>query len=441
MTTRSTAFVGLLSLVLAPVPASAQESPQPASVRRPYRGLFAPPSDIRAGRPSLDATFSLYGGYDDDIYSNASAVGAPGSRGWFSGGGAGLTFLKPSDTVTFGASAGVGVNHYPGQERTTAGYRTAADLSYQIAARTQLSAAGSFSYAPEYRFGPFLSPDSLTGLSDPFESLTPELDIYDLKSYRTGASVSISQGLSRRSSLSGWYSYSMAHREDNQYDYRAQSAGVGYSYKLTQHASAVLGYNYSGAHYLDDSGLRPQRLHNIDIGVDYGRALSVSRRTTISFSTGSAMVARDDLSQPQVTTDFTFQIIGEASLTHEIGRTWTAQLGYRRGVDFYEGFNDPFLSDAVSASLDGLLSRRLNFSTGVDYSFGTVGVGTDNRYDTLAAHAGLEFGLTSMLAIYGNYLYYRYEFDQQVALDPRFAQSLNRQGVRFGLSASLPILR
>jgi opacity protein-like surface antigen len=124
-----------------------------------------------------------------------------------------------------------------------------------------------------------------------------------------------------------------------------------------------------------------------------------------------------------------------------MGRTWTADLGYRRGVDFYEGFNDPFLSDAVSASLYGMLSRRLNFSSGVDYSFGTVGVGTDNRYDTLAAHAGLEFGLTRTLAIYGNYLYYRYEFDQQVALDPRFAQSLNRQGVRFGLSASLPILR
>jgi opacity protein-like surface antigen len=445
MRTPSTALVGLLAVALAPMPAAAQDAPQPASVRRPYRGLFAPPADTRGGRPSLDATFSLFGAYDDDIYAASVGSGAgtatPESRGLFTGGGAGLNFLNPGDTVSFGASAGVGVSYYPDQDRTTTAYRTAADVSYNVSDGTQLSGGASFSYAPEYRFGPFYSPDSLTGLADPFESLTPDLDIYGLASYRGSAQASFSHALGRRSSLSGWYSHSIAYREDDQYDYRAQGGGFGYSQKLTAHSSARLGYSFSTARYLDDSGLRPQRLHNLDIGVDYGRALSVSRRTTIGFSTGTALVANDDLSQPQSNTNFSFRVIGEAHINHEIGRTWTARAGYRRGVDFYEGFNEPFLSDSVNASLTGLLSRRLSFQSGLDYSFGKVGIGTSNGYDTLSAQAGLEYGLTSMLALYTNYIYYRYEFDQNVALDPRFAQSLNRQGVRFGLSASLPILR
>jgi len=140
-------------------------------------------------------------------------------------------------------------------------------------------------------------------------------------------------------------------------------------------------------------------------------------------------------------TDLFYRVIGSADLTHETGRTWTTRLSYRRGIDFHEGFRDPFLSDAVSAGLNGFIARRVKFSSGADYAFGTVGVTGDSGYSSAAANAGLGFALSRVGALFGRYVYYRYEFDRQVALDPRLARSFDRQGVRIGLTASVPVLR
>jgi hypothetical protein len=169
--------------------------------------------------------------------------------------------------------------------------------------------------------------------------------------------------------------------------------------------------------------------------------LSVSRRTHFSFSTGSAAYATDPTPLDPSGRELTYHLIGSARLTHEIGRTWTGQLSYRRGVDFHEGFAAPFLSNAAAAALGGLLSRRLSFSTGVNYSFGSVGVRTGNDYSSGSATAQLQYAITRMVAVYSTYFYYQYRFDKLVALDPRFARSLERQGVRVGLTMSLPLFR
>src|SRR6476619_7367451 len=87
----------LVVAALVPAPVSAQagrpEAPQPAAVRRPYRGLFGGPTDPNAPK-SLVFTASLYGAYDDNIYANDSASGTGNSalqrRGYYSGAQAGL---------------------------------------------------------------------------------------------------------------------------------------------------------------------------------------------------------------------------------------------------------------------------------------------------------------------------------------------------------------
>jgi hypothetical protein len=111
-------------------------------------------------------------------------------------------------------------------------------------------------------------------------------------------------------------------------------------------------------------------------------------------------------------------------------------------VDWREGFTQPFLSDAITGSFGGLLSRRARFTSSADYSIGSVGfAGQNNGYDSASVQAGLEYALTHHLALFGRYLYYRYHFDSGVVLDPRFVPTLDRQGLRIGLNASLPIIR
>ena len=70
-----------------------------------------------------------------------------------------------------------------------------------------------------------------------------------------------------------------------------------------------------------------------------------------------------------------------------------------------------------------------------------MSVGTTNDFDSYTATAGLEYGLTRYLAAYTDYLYYQYTIPPELALDPRFPPNLSRNGVRFGIRTSLPVIR
>ena len=416
--------------------------PVPENLRRPYRGLFAPPADPRVSRQSLDLSLHVNGAYDDDVYAaEASTSSLYRQSGWYAGASAGLDYSRPGERFAFAAGADAGVNRYENRDETLGAYRTKAGLSAALTRKTRLRVAQSFSYAPEYRLGLFVSPTALAGALDPFAPVVPDLDIYRLKNYRFGSEVSLTQTIGRRSALEGTYALLRADYSEDRFDYRAQMGGARFLHQLTRHASLRAGYFYNVAGYLRENGVRNQRVHNIDAGVDYGRALSFSRRTSINFSTGSAVLVRDDLARPDENRELWYRIIGDANLRHEIGRTWTTQLGYRRGVDFHEGFNEPFLLDSVNARIGGFLSRRARFGATTDYARGTVGVDTNNRFDSVSATSGMEFALSRNYALYGRYLYYRYGFDNNVALDPRFLRELDRQGVRFGLAASFALIR
>jgi opacity protein-like surface antigen len=124
-----------------------------------------------------------------------------------------------------------------------------------------------------------------------------------------------------------------------------------------------------------------------------------------------------------------------------MGRTWTAQIAYDRGLEFYEGFSDPFLTDGVTGQLYGFLARRVRFSSAGNYSVGNVGAGQNRGFNSVSANAGLEFGLTRRLGLFTRYMYYRYDFDANVGLDPRLLRKFDRQGVRAGLTIFIPVIR
>jgi hypothetical protein len=446
----------LLGVVLAPAAAHAagappqapvtqgEDQPQPASVRRPYRGIFGAPPDP-SSRQALTLTASVFAAYDDDVFAasdptNPVFVGGRNSGGYYGGLSAGADYSVSRERVSLGIAANAGLNRYNAQKTTSPIYSTSGNLAVKLAARTTLSTSASLVYAPQYRLGLFTSPTTLTGSADAFATVAPDYDLFDLAAYRTSASVALSQAVGRRSSLEGWYAMTNVNYTKSSRDYFSDNGGASFRHGLTRNLSLRLGYSYSAARYEADSTSRPRRLHNIDAGVEYSRALSFSRRTKFSFATGSTVLVGDNIYSTS-SNRYTYRLNGNANLTHELGRTWTAGLAYRRGVDFREGFNDPFLSDAVSASLGGLFSRRLRFTSAIDYTLGTVGVATGNDFHSATANAGLEFGLTRTLALYGRYVYYAYDFTSQIPLDPRLPRKLDRQGVRVGLTMALPVIR
>ena len=100
----------------------------------------------------------------------------------------------------------------------------------------------------------------------------------------------MTQSIGRRASLDASYSLNNVDYIDDAFNYRSQFAGLRYSPADAPH-DARLGYGYTTAECSQRVGFLPQDIHHLDAGVDYGRALSISRRTRVSFSTGSAILS------------------------------------------------------------------------------------------------------------------------------------------------------
>ena len=159
----------------------------------------------------------------------------------------------------------------------------------QVARRTGVSVTGAAVYSPQFRLGVFNDPLSLTGSQDPFTSVLPDLTstVWRLcvDSHRYVDPIDWPPSIPGHS-----YSLNNVDYIDDAFNYRSQFAGLRYSQRLTRHMTRVLGTD-PAAECGQRVGFLPQDIHHLDAGVDYGRALSISRRTRVSFSTGSAILS------------------------------------------------------------------------------------------------------------------------------------------------------
>ena len=133
---------------------------------------------------------------------------------------------------------------------------------------------------------------------------------------------------------------------------------------------------------------------------------------------------------------------GNIDLVHEIGRTWSASVGYSRNMDFSSLFLEPMLSDNVFADFGGLISSRLSFQSCIGYSTSAVGFsGGENRYDTAHGLVGLQTGLTRYFSLGVNYTYYYRSIGQALELPSGLTDSRGKSGrarLRERLGAAVP---
>ena len=172
--------------------------------------------------------------------------------------------------------------------------------------------------------------------------------------------------------------------------------------------------------------------HSVNIGVNYRKPLSQSRRTYLRINTGS--VIADQVGGQRI------QVTGLASLVHQMGRTWSAQGQYRRQVGYLDGFVRPVFSDSANVGIQGLMTRRVDVAVNANYITGTDGLGQGSaRFDSYSASARVRRALTRTLAGYVEYLFYHYNFDEAADRPVGLPRKFNRNGVRVGLSLWLPL--
>jgi opacity protein-like surface antigen len=471
-----TALLVMLIACLAAAPAAAQDvipaTPSPAteSIRRPYRGLFAP--EGRPGVPTLDFLFSAFTAYDEDVFAAEEGGSiAPQAResGWFSGVSGGFTFHRPGDKVVIGALGGVSVNRYQARSATAVITKLAGDVGVNFTPRSRGRLASTVSYSPDYRVSFFSSAEEVA--NEDGATLLPDFYLTSLASVHVDGSAGFTHDFSSRTSFIADASASTTEYLDQPYSVGQYGASARITQRLTRSLGLRLGYGYGVGTYS-----MPERseyaIHTIDAGIDFQRDLSISRRTQLAFSTGSAVLVSDPASVAvpvaiapgaellgpdpassllapgpasslvDLPQEINYFLTGEARLIHEIYRTWRALGIYRRGVGFDEGLRQPTISQSASARLVGLLSRRVKFSAGADYSFGTIGVNTDQGFEAVTANAGVTYALSRRMAAFARYVYYSYSFDGLAGpLEPTLPTALDRQGIRIGLTLSVPVLR
>lgn len=432
---------------LAAAPAAAQR-PRPD---RPYRGLFGGNGADPTSNQQFDLNVSLFGAYDDNVLAGRSTSDLDPrfqKSGGYGGSTVSLDYTRKAGRASVDFSGGTSYRYYPSIKELN-GFNTFASvgLTVKLTPKTDFSASESVSYSPFYSIGGF--PGLSTAAPGDVAPIVPDYPLLEDSALFAASSASIAHRLTARSSLSADYVFSYVDYRNRNQPFRNWGAGGQFSYRLSSRATAHLGYHYRRGTYGLYVGHRPIEGHDVDGGVDYQRQLSFSRRTTFGFSTGSSIYrsfAPPGTSAVVPVTDWQYQthymVTGNAHLNRQIGRSWNARLDYRRGLQFVQGFPDPFFSDTVSASAGGYLGTRSMLTFNAAYSTGDVGIAIGGRgYNTYTGVASYQFGLTRWLALFADYNYYHYVFDPTVPLPAGMSRGLDRRSVRGGLNLWVPLLR
>lgn len=421
------AFLFLVFVAIA-APAAAQNY----RTDRPYRGLFG--SGVSSDtQQSLIASGSIGAGWDNDLIADAAGSQSSAGVGRFKGGlgtttGA-IAYALSRQRVSFGASYNTALSYYPDLRD-----RFVRRDYFSAAAATQvtrdLSVRGGAGYRPysTSTFYPLLfSPRPGDPTVEDDDLITHPEHYF---SYFGGASYA--HRMSERGSFTASYDYHARSSSASIGRFNSHTGSARYTHELGRGLSARLGYGYSTGKYTEDPDWYQH--HVIDAGIDYNRALSLTRRTAVSFSTGTSVARASG------TADTRYFLNASGRLSHDLGRSWAAVASYNRGVQFIESWPEPVFSDAAAVGIGGQLHQRVSFQALARATHGTGRSGVaDNSLYALRGTANLGIGISRYVGGSVGYFYDRHDVGAGLLVPATFPRYRDRQGIRLSLTGWVPL--
>jgi hypothetical protein len=415
-------------------PAFAQSSEPAAPIVHEFRGLFGPTRADERRPPLANFTLLLYGAADDNSrFASGSDVSdeALQARRMYEGAQAGLNFLRRRPRSVLRVEGSSALRYYSDLRRiSTQKHSGSFGLEYVLSQRAKLQVGQTASFSPYYQL--VLGRPAVGALNAlDVSAATGDYSVSRQKQMVYGSSAVLTYAAGTHGAMT--FGYARQHTDFfESADFHSQRAAARYTHEIGRGVALRLGYGFGDA---STSGLSPTRNHDLDFGVDYGRALSVSPRTVLGFTSGTTMVATNVGRQ--------VQLIGSAQLRHQLSRStrWNAQLSFDRGLQAIEGTPRPFIADTVTAGINGYISRRISLRVLPSYASG-VDVEEDGlRYHSLLAQTRLDMAMSRNWAAYVEHFYYRYQFPASASLPSVLTAGMNRQGLRVGLSLWTPVAR
>jgi hypothetical protein len=433
-----------LAVTATTAPASGQ-----TAAPRPVTAIYGGSSYEPGPKHLFDATLGIGAAYENNETAEfEQAFLSPFERtGPYTSASGSLAYNWRGEKAQFGANGGAEGRIYQQSGEVLSVNRYAGvGLVANFARRTQIVLNQTVSYSPAYFSGmfPVLS-DQRPGA---INALGPNHAVSTLNALTYDTSGDISHGLTPRTTVS--FSSSVRRTdfpEGSGYeDLLAYSIGGRADRHLSENTTVRFGYYYRKGQYafVADAPVNAA-VHDLDVGIIYDRALSLTRRTHLDFSVGSSLINQPvgaGTAPDPVDDRLQYEFTGSVGLNHEFRQTWLARLAYDRGAGLVEGFPEPVFSNGVSASLDGFMNPRAELSLRAAYTNGDVGsLATGNGLKAYSASAQLQYGINRFMATSGEYFYYWYEIGPNVALPAGVTPFRERFGVRGWLTVWLPLVR
>jgi hypothetical protein len=402
----------------------AQSAP---ATRRPYRGLFGP-TEHDDGRPDrLDFTFSLYRAFDDNsrfVTDTDLVDGTLQAQRWYDGAQGSLSYrrTRPTSVITLDGSSTL--RHYADLAGTTSG-RHGGGVSMELRPRPRwrFQLSDSASYSPYFQLMPgqaaLGAADASGDAIDYSVSRQPQM-IY-------GSAGAATYVPARGAEITLNYGYRLTDFFEGS-DFSQRSFGGRFTYALSRAVGLRLGYA-SGAETA--SGAAAIRHEDLDLGLDYGRSLAFSRRTSFTVSSGSTILSSEEGRH--------FRLTGSARLNHQVSAHWTSQIEFERGLQVIATAPRPYFATTVTGRVSGYSTRRLAVRWRPIYSSG-AGVGDERAtYRTASSELRAELAIGRHWAVYVEHFFYSYRFSPQAYVPAALGGGHTRNGLRAGLTLWSPL--
>jgi hypothetical protein len=425
-------LVALLAGVC-PVAAQDQQEPEPNPLGPLTTDQDRPAQTGTVQTKRLDLGLSLFDAADNTTVTDARRVFTAEplleDRYNFTGGGASLTYSYTGKENNFGAAGGTGLRYYNATSNAfyPNDFYGGVTFTRRLNRRVVMRGGETLTMSPYYTFGNSPLSGDLSHLIAP--QFDHAVNRVDAVTSNTTAGTTIALG--RRSSLSAGYTFDYVDASAT-YNVQTMGANASYQYQKTRYLSIRAGYGFYRSQ-LFGQAVPYYDSHNIDAGIGYRKPLSFSRRSVLGFNVGSTIVTDG--------TYKSFWVTGDASLTHQLSQFWALVFSYNRNVSRLGGLADPYVNDLGAVSIAGLLTKKLTLAGSGSFSRGNTANGPSrNAYDAMYVSGRLGYPLTRFLPVYGEYVYYLYQFDSSTGLAVNFPMNVKRYGLRAGLSYSIPLI-
>jgi len=338
-----------------------------------------------------------------------------------------LTFgyNRPRRRSTFEIAGSSVVPYSSGVRRELLSFGGGVQVSRIFGRRTQFTASQSVSEAPfdlsgfAGRTPSYAASDTMAVPLTTNGSLTVEREL------RYDGAMTLTRTLSRRSSAA----LSFVHTGSMRPGVPAATSQLGaarFSRRVSPSVIFLAGYGFGVASFA--SGDREAgRRHDIDLGFSFERPLPFSGRTLFSAGTGSTVLTDGRTHR--------LRLVASGTLSRDLGRAWSSRIAYSRPMHYIAGFRQPFLSDALSVSLDGRVRRTWFLSGASGFARGAVGFATGGpAYDSYSASVRLQRQIARAWRVEAEGFLMHFAFAGADLDGAALPPLLRRRGVRFGIS-------